>query len=92
MTSDPKIWALALLEGIVPALFWLWFWLKENKEKPELEAEREILDFPSSCKNKNENRKGGERNLKSLKGSKLYYFSIGFLFLFLYFSFLFFSF
>ncbi|MFZ3015488.1 MAG: PrsW family glutamic-type intramembrane protease [Minisyncoccia bacterium] len=35
MINDPKILALALLGGIVPSLFWLWFWLKENKERPE---------------------------------------------------------
>ena len=35
MTNDPKIFALAFLGGIIPALFWLWFWLRENKEKPE---------------------------------------------------------
>ncbi len=26
---------LTLLVGILPSLFWLWFWLKEDKEKPE---------------------------------------------------------
>lgn len=30
-----KVIALALLGGIVPALFWLWFWLKEDAENPE---------------------------------------------------------
>lgn len=35
MTTDPKILILAFIGGIVPALFWLWFWLKENQEKPE---------------------------------------------------------
>jgi protease PrsW len=25
----------ALLGGILPALFWLWFWLKEDKKRPE---------------------------------------------------------
>lgn len=35
MTSDPKILALALLLGIGPTLFWLWFWLKEDNRKPE---------------------------------------------------------
>ena len=35
MTSDPKIILLAFIEGIIPALLWLWFWLHENKEKPE---------------------------------------------------------
>lgn len=27
--------ALAFLGGLIPALFWLWFWLREDKEKPE---------------------------------------------------------
>jgi len=35
MTTDSKILILAFIGGIVPALFWLWFWLKENREKPE---------------------------------------------------------
>jgi len=35
LTTDPKIIALAVLVGIIPSLFWLWFWLKEDKEDPE---------------------------------------------------------
>lgn len=35
MTTDPKILIIALIGGTVPALFWLWFWLEENQEKPE---------------------------------------------------------
>jgi len=35
MTSDPKILGLAILGGVVPALLWLWFWLKEDNHKPE---------------------------------------------------------
>jgi len=35
MTSDPKILSLAFLGGIIPALLWLWFWLKEEENKPE---------------------------------------------------------
>jgi RsiW-degrading membrane proteinase PrsW (M82 family) len=27
--------AVAFLCGLIPALFWLWFWLREDKEKPE---------------------------------------------------------
>lgn len=27
--------AIALLGGLIPALFWLWFWLREDKERPE---------------------------------------------------------
>jgi len=35
LTSDPKILGLAFLGGILPSLLWLWFWLKEDKKKPE---------------------------------------------------------
>ncbi len=35
MISDPKILGLALLGGVVPSLIWLWFWLKEDNQKPE---------------------------------------------------------
>ncbi len=27
--------AIAFLAGIIPALFWLWFWLREDKARPE---------------------------------------------------------
>ena len=27
--------AIAFLAGLVPALFWVWFWLREDNEKPE---------------------------------------------------------
>jgi RsiW-degrading membrane proteinase PrsW (M82 family) len=33
--QNPKIVAIAVLEGLVPSLLWLWFWLKEDKEHPE---------------------------------------------------------
>jgi protease PrsW len=26
---------IAFLSGLIPALFWLWFWLREDKQKPE---------------------------------------------------------
>lgn len=29
---------LALLGGLLPALFWLWFWLREDKARPEPKA------------------------------------------------------
>lgn len=32
---DPKTIGVAILEGIIPALLWLWFWLKEDREDPE---------------------------------------------------------
>lgn len=27
--------AIAFIAGLVPTLFWLWFWLREDREKPE---------------------------------------------------------
>ena len=35
MTNDPKILGLAFIAGVVPSLFWLWFWLKEDQKNPE---------------------------------------------------------
>ena len=35
LTTNPKILIVAFLGGVIPALFWLWFWLKEDKEEPE---------------------------------------------------------
>jgi RsiW-degrading membrane proteinase PrsW (M82 family) len=35
LTTDPKILGLAFIGGILPSLLWLWFWLKEEKKKPE---------------------------------------------------------
>ena len=35
MINNPKILELAFFGGITPSLLWLWFWLKEDKEKPE---------------------------------------------------------
>ncbi|MES3032074.1 MAG: PrsW family glutamic-type intramembrane protease [Patescibacteria group bacterium] len=35
MTSDPKIIALALTGGLIPALLWLWFWIKREQKKSE---------------------------------------------------------
>src|SRR3989338_2510438 len=35
MTNDPKILALAFLGGIIPALLWLWFWIREEENKSE---------------------------------------------------------
>jgi protease PrsW len=31
----PQVFAIAFTSGLVPALFWLWFWLREDKLKPE---------------------------------------------------------
>lgn len=33
--TDPAVVFIALLGGILPATFWLWFWLKEDKLHPE---------------------------------------------------------
>ena len=33
LLKDPKILLLAILSGAVPAIFWLWFWLKEEDEE-----------------------------------------------------------
>lgn len=35
IVSDPKTLGLAFLGGIIPALIWLWFWLKEANKKTE---------------------------------------------------------
>jgi RsiW-degrading membrane proteinase PrsW (M82 family) len=35
ITSDPKLLGLALISGIIPSLFWLWFWLHEDRKNPE---------------------------------------------------------
>lgn len=32
---DAKTIFLALVGGFIPSIIWLWFWLKEDKEKPE---------------------------------------------------------
>lgn len=36
LTANPKILLLAIGSGLIPAIFWLWFWLKnEDSEEPE---------------------------------------------------------
>ena len=32
---ESTAFAIAFVGGLVPALFWLWFWLREDKESPE---------------------------------------------------------
>ncbi len=32
---ETTYFVIALLGGLLPALFWLWFWLREDKERPE---------------------------------------------------------
>ncbi|MEM9336581.1 MAG: PrsW family glutamic-type intramembrane protease [Patescibacteria group bacterium] len=31
----PTLFAIAFLGGLIPALFWLWFWLREDRKNPE---------------------------------------------------------
>lgn len=35
MFNDPKIIGIAFLGGIIPALLWLWFWIKEEEKHAE---------------------------------------------------------
>jgi protease PrsW len=35
MMIDPRIWSYAFIGGILPSLFWLWFWLREDRKNPE---------------------------------------------------------
>ncbi len=35
MPITPLAFAIAAVSGLVPALFWLWFWLREDRKKPE---------------------------------------------------------
>lgn len=32
---EPTYFAIAFLAGLIPALFWVWFWLREDARKPE---------------------------------------------------------
>ncbi len=35
MDISASVFAIAFMCGLIPALFWLWFWLREDKKKPE---------------------------------------------------------
>ncbi|MCX6755540.1 MAG: PrsW family glutamic-type intramembrane protease [Candidatus Nomurabacteria bacterium] len=35
MINNPKTFGIAILAGILPALVWLWFWLREDEKKTE---------------------------------------------------------
>ncbi len=35
---DSTYFLIAILSGVVPALFWLWFWLREDRKHPEPKA------------------------------------------------------
>lgn len=43
--NDPTILALALAGGIIPALLWLWFWLREDNLRPEPRGLLTIMFF-----------------------------------------------
>jgi protease PrsW len=45
MFTNPKTLGLAFLGGIIPSLLWLWFWLKEDKKKPEPKGLLTIIFF-----------------------------------------------
>jgi len=32
---SPTIFLIAFMSGLIPALFWLWFWLREDRQHPE---------------------------------------------------------
>jgi len=32
---DPTYFAIAFVSALIPALFWLWFWLREDRKHPE---------------------------------------------------------
>ncbi len=32
---DPTLFSIAFLGGLIPTLFWLWFWLREDTARPE---------------------------------------------------------
>lgn len=49
ITTNPEILSLALLGGVIPSLFWLWFWLKEDNQKPEPKGLIAILFFVGMC-------------------------------------------
>lgn len=35
MAVDPRLALVAIASGVLPTLLWLWFWLKEDEERPE---------------------------------------------------------
>jgi RsiW-degrading membrane proteinase PrsW (M82 family) len=38
MLNETNVLILSLLGGIVPALFWIWFWIREDRLRPEPKA------------------------------------------------------
>jgi len=45
MFNDPKILSIAFIGGIIPALLWLWFWLKEDQKKEEPKGILPVIFF-----------------------------------------------
>jgi len=45
LIKDPKTIIFAILGGALPAIFWLWFWLKEEDEAPTEPTGLIILSF-----------------------------------------------
>jgi protease PrsW len=35
MDISPTVFAIAFVSSLIPAIFWLWFWLREDKKRPE---------------------------------------------------------
>ncbi len=35
MAVDPRLALIAIASGVIPTLLWLWFWLKEDDDRPE---------------------------------------------------------
>jgi protease PrsW len=35
MINNTQIWSYAFIGGILPSIFWLWFWLREDRKHPE---------------------------------------------------------
>ncbi len=35
MDITPQVFAIASISGLIPAVFWLWFWLREDRSRPE---------------------------------------------------------
>lgn len=35
LLQEPKVIILAIISGVIPAIFWLWFWLREDADEKE---------------------------------------------------------
>ena len=45
LLKDPKILLFAILSGAVPAIFWLWFWLREEEDDHHESITLVIISF-----------------------------------------------